>query len=97
MYEIITKPFVISTFHSFAFSSYHYWELKLVPALLRALSISNLNYDATHIKIHFYRGLSFAEPRSSNREKEEKEREEKEEKEGKNLQIAIRCLWDLFD
>ena len=34
-------------------------------------------------------------------EKEEKEREEKEEKEReeeeKNLQIAIRCLWDLFD
>ena len=32
-------------------------------------------------------------------EKEEKEREEKEEKEEeeKNLQIAIRCLWDLFD
>ena len=30
------------------------------------------------------------------REKEEKEREEKEEEE-KNLQIAIRCLWDLFD
>ena len=28
------------------------------------------------------------------REKEEKEREEEEEK---NLQIAIRCLWDLFD
>ena len=27
------------------------------------------------------------------REKEEKEREEEE----KNLQIAIRCLWDLFD
>ena len=35
------------------------------------------------------------------REKEEKEekKEEKEEKkeEEKNLQIAIRCLWDLFD
>ena len=32
-------------------------------------------------------------------EKEEKEREEKEreEEEEKNLQIAIRCLWDLFD
>ena len=29
-------------------------------------------------------------------EKEEREREEKEEEE-KNLQIAIRCLWDLFD
>ena len=30
--------------------------------------------------------------------REEKEKEEKEEKEEeKNLQIAIRCLWDLFD
>ena len=31
--------------------------------------------------------------------REEREREEKEEKEEeeKNLQIAIRCLWDLFD
>ena len=29
------------------------------------------------------------------KEREEKEREEKEEE--KNLQIAIRCLWDLFD
>ena len=27
----------------------------------------------------------------------EKEREEKEREEEKNLQIAIRCLWDLFD
>ena len=34
----------------------------------------------------------------SREEKEEKkeEKEEKEEEE-KNLQIAIRCLWDLFD
>ena len=32
------------------------------------------------------------------REKEEKEEEkEREEEEEKNLQIAIRCLWDLFD
>ena len=31
------------------------------------------------------------------REKEEEEKEEKEEEEEKNLQIAIRCLWDLFD
>ena len=32
------------------------------------------------------------------REKEEKEREKKlREEEEKNLQIAIRCLWDLFD
>ena len=32
------------------------------------------------------------------REKEEKERErEEKEEEEKNLQIAIRCLWDLFD
>ena len=28
--------------------------------------------------------------------REKEEREEKEEEE-KNLQIAIRCLWDLFD
>ena len=36
---------------------------------------------------------------SREKEREEKEREEKEkeEKEEKNLQIAIRCLWDLFD
>ena len=32
----------------------------------------------------------------SREKEEEKEREEKEEEE-KNLQIAIRCLWDLFD
>ena len=31
----------------------------------------------------------------SREEKEEKEREREEEE--KNLQIAIRCLWDLFD
>ena len=32
------------------------------------------------------------------KEREEKEeKEEKEEEEEKNLQIAIRCLWDLFD
>ena len=34
------------------------------------------------------------------REKEEEKEEEKErerEEEEKNLQIAIRCLWDLFD
>ena len=30
---------------------------------------------------------------SREKEREEKEREEEE----KNLQIAIRCLWDLFD
>ena len=37
--------------------------------------------------------------REEKEEKEEKEREEKEreEEEEKNLQIAIRCLWDLFD
>ena len=34
---------------------------------------------------------------SREKEEEEKEREEKEEEEEKNLQIAIRCLWDLFD
>ena len=32
------------------------------------------------------------------KERKEKEREEKKrEEEEKNLQIAIRCLWDLFD
>ena len=30
-------------------------------------------------------------------EEEEKEEKEEEEEEEKNLQIAIRCLWDLFD
>jgi len=30
-------------------------------------------------------------------EKEEKEEEKEREEEEKNLQIAIRCLWDLFD
>ena len=35
---------------------------------------------------------------SREKEREEEEKEEKEEKvEEKNLQIAIRCLWDLFD
>ena len=35
---------------------------------------------------------------SREKEREEKERDEKEgEEEEKNLQIAIRCLWDLFD
>ena len=33
----------------------------------------------------------------SREEKEEKEREREEKEEEKNLQIAIRCLWDLFD
>ena len=32
----------------------------------------------------------------SREEKKEEKKEEKEEEE-KNLQIAIRCLWDLFD
>ena len=58
---------------------------------------------------NFYRGLSCAscglvigswekeeKDRDEKEEKEEKEREEEEEEE-KNLQIAIRCLWDLFD
>ena len=36
--------------------------------------------------------------REKEEEKEEKERErEEKEEEEKNLQIAIRCLWDLFD
>ena len=34
----------------------------------------------------------------SREEKEEEKKEEKErEEEEKNLQIAIRCIWDLFD
>ena len=34
----------------------------------------------------------------SREEKKEEKKEEKErEEEEKNLQIAIRCLWDLFD
>ena len=37
------------------------------------------------------------EKEEEEKEEEEKEREEKEEEEEKNLQIAIRCLWDLFD
>ena len=31
------------------------------------------------------------------REEKEEKKEEKKEEEEKNLQIAIRCLWDLFD
>ena len=31
------------------------------------------------------------------REEKEEKKEEKEREEEKNLQIAIRCLWDLFD
>ena len=31
------------------------------------------------------------------KEREEKEEKEEKEEEEKNLQIAIRCLWDLFD
>ena len=34
---------------------------------------------------------------SREKEEEEKEREREEKEEEKNLQIAIRCLWDLFD
>ena len=33
----------------------------------------------------------------SREKEEEKEREREEKEEEKNLQIAIRCLWDLFD
>ena len=40
------------------------------------------------------RGLVIGSREKEREEKEEKEREEEEEK---NLQIAIRCLWDLFD
>ena len=41
------------------------------------------------------RGLVIASREEKEREEKEKEREEGEEE--KNLQIAIRCLWDLFD
>ena len=34
---------------------------------------------------------------SREKEREEKEEKEEREEEEKNLQIAIRCLWDLFD
>ena len=34
---------------------------------------------------------------SREKEREEKEEKEREEEEQKNLQKAIRCLWDLFD
>ena len=37
------------------------------------------------------------EEQEEKEEKEEKEREREEKEEEKNLQIAIRCLWDLFD
>ena len=40
------------------------------------------------------RGLVIGSREEKEREREEKEREEEEEK---NLQIAIRCIWDLFD
>ena len=30
-------------------------------------------------------------------EEEKEEKEEKEEEEEKNIQIAVRCLWDLSD
>ena len=45
------------------------------------------------------RGLVIGSREKEEREREEREREEREreEKEEKNLQIAIRCLWDLFD
>ena len=42
------------------------------------------------------RGLVIGSREKEREEKEEKEREEKEDEE-KNLEIAIRCLWDLFD
>ena len=44
------------------------------------------------------RGLVIGSREEKKEEKEEKERErEEKEEEEKNLQIAIRCLWDLFD
>ena len=52
--------------------------------------------------IYFQRGLALHSRVLviGSREKEEEKEEEKErerEEEEKNLQIAIRCLWDLFD
>ena len=35
--------------------------------------------------------------REKEKEEEKEEKEEEKEEEEKNLQIAIRCLWDLFD
>ena len=43
------------------------------------------------------RGLVIGSREKEREEKEEKEEKEREEEEEKNLQIAIRCLWDLFD
>ena len=43
------------------------------------------------------RGLVIGSREKEEEEKEREEKEEKEEEEEKNLQIAIRCLWDLFD
>ena len=42
------------------------------------------------------RGLVIGSREEKEEKKEEKEEKEREEEE-KNLQIAIRCLWDLFD
>ena len=42
------------------------------------------------------RGLVIGSREEKEEKKEEKEREREREEE-KNLQIAIRCLWDLFD
>ena len=48
------------------------------------------------MKTHFY--LDVERWRVSREKVEEREeKEEKEREEEKNLQIAIRCLWDLFD
>ena len=43
------------------------------------------------------RGLVIGSREKEREEKEEKEEEKEREEEEKNLQIAIRCLWDLFD
>ena len=43
------------------------------------------------------RGLVIGSREKEEKEREEKEEKEREEEEEKNLQIAIRCLWDLFD
>ena len=43
------------------------------------------------------RGLVIGSREKEEEEKEEEEKEREEKEEEKNLQIAIRCLWDLFD
>ena len=43
------------------------------------------------------RGLVIGSREEKKEEKKEEKEEKEREEEEKNLQIAIRCLWDLFD